>query len=263
MEQLLAQFQEATKAGLHGIADALDRFSAGVAEELRNAKPRAIAADPESEGLSFDIALYDSAPTLAVPKHATFEPLKDVGHRFLATAEGFFVEVRRPWLHVIQMLSKLPDGAPRPPYGLIMPKIELKFGRLGVAIPIIQAFAEEARNAAPDEHAAWIVWDAEKQQLEYKALNVKNATPGAISFDRPELPPHQSLAIDLHSHGHGQAFFSPVDNEDDAGEVKISGVLGGVGDGDMPSVAFRLCVLGLTIPLKVPVEAIFKAREPA
>lgn len=263
MEKLLAQFQEATAAGLQGIAAALEQFSAGVADEIRNAKPRAIAAAPDSEGIELDIALYDSAPTVAVPKHAQFEPLKDIGHRFLTTAEGVFVEVRRPWLHVIQMLTKFPDGAPRPPYGLIMPKIELTFGRLGVAIPIIQAFAEEARTAAPDEHAAWIVWDAEKQKLEYKALKIKNASPGAVSFERPVLEPHQSLAIDLHSHGHGQAFFSPTDDADDAGEVKIAGVLGGVGDGDTPSVVFRLCVLGLTIPLKVPVEAIFKAAEPA
>ncbi|RDU99180.1 PRTRC system protein A [Trinickia dinghuensis] len=263
MEKLLAEFQEATKAGMQGIAAALERFAAGAVDEIRNAKPRAIAANPADEKLQLDEALFDSAPLLAVPKHAAFEPLKEIGHRFLATAEGIFVEVRRPWLHVIQLLSKLPENAPRPPYGLIMPKIELTFGRLGVAIPIIQAFAEEARVAAPDEHAAWIVWNSEAQKLEYKPLKIMNASPGAISFERPELPPHQSLAIDLHSHGRGEAFFSATDDKDDAGEVKIAGVLGGLGADDKPSVSFRLCVLGLTIPLKVPVEAIFKAAEPA
>jgi PRTRC genetic system protein A len=263
MEKLLAQFQEATKAGLQGIATALEQFSAGVAEEIRNAVPRSIAADPADESLPLDAALFDSAPTVAVPKHAAFAPLQDIGHRFLAAADGIFVEVRRPWLHVIQLLSKLPDAGPKPPYGLIMPKIELTFGRLGVAIPLIQAFAEEARDAAPNEHAGWIVWNADAKALEYKALKITNATPGSITYDRPELAEHESLALDLHSHGAGPAFFSGTDDADDAGEVKISGVLGGFGDGVTPSVAFRLCVLGLTIPLKVPADAIFKAAEPA
>ncbi|MFT0167533.1 PRTRC system protein A [Paraburkholderia mimosarum] len=261
MEKLLAEFQDATKAGLQVIAGALERFSAGVAEEIRNARPRSIAADPDDENLSLDVALFDSAPIVAVPKHAKFAPLDDIGHRFLATAEGIFVEVRRPWLHVIQLLTKLPENAPRPPYGYIMPKIELAFGRLGVAIPFVQGFAEEARSALPNEHAAWIVWDADTRSLEYVPLRISNATPGAIAFERPALAPHQSLAIDLHSHGHGDAFFSSTDDADDAGEVKIAGVLGGLGDGNKPSVVFRLCVLGMTIPLKVPVQAIFKPAE--
>jgi PRTRC genetic system protein A len=152
---------------------------------------------------------------------------------------------------------------PKPPYGLVMPKIELAFGRLGVALPFVQAFAEEAQSALPNEHAAWIVWDQDKKELAYKALHVSSATPGAITFERPELQPHESLAIDLHSHGATPAFFSAQDDADDAGEVKISAVLGGLGDGGTPSVAFRLCVLGMVIPLKVPASAVFKVPEPA
>ncbi|HEY4295694.1 MAG TPA: PRTRC system protein A, partial [Paraburkholderia sp.] len=240
MEKLLALFQDATQSGLRDIATALDRFSQGVVDELARAKPRAIAAADDDAQLPLDVALFDSAPTVAVPKHAEFAPLLEVGHRFLMTAEGVFVEVRRPWLHVIQQLSKHNETGPRPPYGLIMPKIELAFGRLGVALPFVQAFAEEAQSALPNEHAAWIVWDNDKQELAYKALHVSAASPGAITFERPELQPHESLAIDLHSHGAAAAFFSAQDDSDDAGEVKISAVLGGLGDGGTPSVAFRL-----------------------
>jgi len=263
MDQLLAAFQSATQSGLHDIAAALDQFSKGVAAELERAKPRAIAANENDEHLPLDIALFDSAPTVAVPKHAKFQPLADVGHRFLMTANGVFIEVRRPWLHVIQQLSKLNDAGPRPPYGEIEPKIELAFGRLGAAVPFLQAFAEEARAALPNEHAAWIIWDKQKQQLAYKALHVSSSTPGSITFERPALDPHESLAIDVHSHGDGAAHFSAQDDADDAGEVKISGVLGGIGAGGTPSVAFRLCVLGMFVPLKVPADVICKAPEPA
>lgn len=263
MEKLLTAFQTATQEGLKSIAGALEQFSQGVADELARAKPRAIAADENDENLPLDVALFDSAPTVAVPKHAKFAPLTDVGHRFLMTAQGVFIEVRRPWLHVIQQLAKHNDAGPRPPYGDIEPKIELAFGRLGAALPFLQAFAEEARESLPNEHAAWIVWDQQKQQLAYKALHVSSATPGSITFDRPLLEAHESLAIDIHSHGDGAAFFSAQDDADDAGEVKISGVLGGLGEGGVPSVAFRLCVLGMFVPLKVPADAIFKVPEPA
>lgn len=57
------------------------------------------------------------------------------------------------------------------------------------------------------------------------------------------------------------AFFSATDDADDAGEVKISGVFGGLGPDTAPDVAFRLCVLGMFIPLKVPASAIFKQPE--
>lgn len=262
MDKLLAAFQTASQDGLQSIANALSEFSKGVAEELKRAAPRAIAAADDDENLPLDAALFDSAPTVAVPKHAKFQPLVDVGHRFLMTAQGVFVEVRRPWLHVIQQLTKLNDAGPRPPYGDIEPKIELAFGRLSAAVPYLQAFAEEARAALPNEHAAWIVWDQQKQQLAYKALHVSNSTPGSITFDRPVLESHESLAIDVHSHGDGAAYFSAQDDADDTGEVKISGVLGGLGEGGTPSVAFRLCLLGMFVPLKVPADVVCKVPEP-
>lgn len=263
MDKLLAAFQEASQQGLQNIAHALDQFSKGVAEEIAKARPRAIAAADDDANLSLDAALFDSAPTVAVPKHAAFAALQDVGHRFLMTADGVFIEVRRPWLHVIQQLSKYGDAGPRPPYGTIEPKIELAFGRLSAALPHMRAFAEEARNALPNEHAAWIVWNHDAQTLEYVALHTSSASPNAITYDRPALRDGESLAIDLHSHGADAAFFSEQDNADDVGEVKVSAVFGGLGDGGTPSVAFRLCVLGMFVPLKVPASAIFTVAEPA
>jgi PRTRC genetic system protein A len=92
---------------------------------------------------------------------------------------------------------------------------------------------------------------------------VLNVSADHCHVERPELAEHESLAIDLHSHGDGEAFFSEIDDTDDAGEVKISGVLGGLGETGTPSAVFRLNLLGLIIPLPVPVAAIFKAPEPA
>ena len=263
MDALIKAFQADTAAAFASLATALEHFTTGVAHEVANAKPRAIAADPGDEKLSPDEALYDSAPTLTVPKHAKFAPLLEVGHRFLAAAKGMWIEVRRPWLHALQPIHKQLENGPRIPYGTLEPKIELSFGRLSAALPLIKRFAEEATKAAPSEHAAWIVWDAQAKQLAYKPVEVLKSSADHIHFNRPALLDHESLAIDLHSHGGGEAFFSPIDDKDDAGEVKISGVLGGLRQNGKPSAVFRLNLLGLLIPLAVPVAAIFAVEEPA
>jgi PRTRC genetic system protein A len=263
MKEIFEKFDASNNQNVKAIGDTLSSFSRDVAAELERLITRPIAAAEGDENLALDVALYDSAPTVVVPAHAKFAPLVDIGHRFLMAAEGVFVEVRRPWLHVIQQIAKHGSTGPRPPCGTVEPKVELAFGKLGVAIPFIQAFAEEARTALPNEHAAWIVWDQERKALAYRPLRVSSATPGAITFERPALPANESLVIDIHSHGAGAAFFSNQDDADDAGEVKISAVLGGLADGGTPSVAFRLCVLGMFIPLKVPAEAVFNVAEPA
>ncbi len=50
----------------------------------------------------------------------------------------------------------------------------------------------------------------------------------------------------MHSHGAHDAFFSELDDKDDAGAMKISLVLGNI-DRDMPSSKMRLCMAGHTI----------------
>ncbi|WP_406868143.1 Mov34/MPN/PAD-1 family protein [Paraburkholderia fungorum] len=99
--------------------------------------------------------------------------------------------------------------------------------------------------------------------LPVQLRELPEAHGGAEQLDQPALKPHESLAIDVHSHGDGAAYFSAQDDADDIGEVKISGVLGGLGTGGTPSVAFRLCVLGMFVPLKVPADVVCKVPEPA
>lgn len=257
MQALIAEFNNTTKAGIETIAGALQAFASQAAEKMQAAMRNPIAAAADDEQYQLDAALWESAPTVAVPKFAAFQALQEVGHRFLATAEGLYLEVRRPWLHLIQPVAPLQANAPRPPYGAVPKKVELAFERLGTAFPFIRQFADAARQALPNEHAAWIVWDSQAKQLAYRDVTVANSTPGAIRFERPQLAEHESLAIDMHSHGATAAFFSSTDDQDDAGEVKISCVLGDLVDGQPPSIQFRICVLGMMLPITVPASAIF------
>ncbi|WP_247538466.1 PRTRC system protein A [Ralstonia pseudosolanacearum] len=256
MQSIISQFHASSKQGLEVIAGALDAFATAAADKVAKALRNPIAADPADEHYELDAKLWDSAPTVAVPKFAALKELEEVGHRFLATAEGLFVEVRRPWLHVIQPVAPLNGQTVRPPYGTVEPKVKLAFGRLGATFPMVRAFIEAARQAAPNEHAAWVIWDSRTGDLAYRELQITDTTPDAISYDRPKLEDHESLVVDMHSHGSLAAFFSEQDNLDDAGEVKISCVVGNLVDGKTPSIQFRLCVLGMFLPLKVPAAAV-------
>ncbi|MBR8316032.1 PRTRC system protein A [Burkholderia dolosa] len=263
IEVIKATFEATTTDTLRTLGDALKIFSEAVANEVKAGQSRPIAANTDDANIALDEALFDSAPIATVPRHAEFTPLLDVGHRFLLAAEGLFVEIRRPWLHLIQPVAPMEGAGPRPPYGSLTPKIEFAFGRLGAAEQHFRRFGADARAAAPNEHAAWIIWDSEKRELAYRNLEIDHATPSNITFKRPPLADNESLVVDLHSHGTTNAFFSDVDDRDDAGEVKLSAVVGTLAAGATPSVAFRLCALGKTIRLKVPVSAFFAAAETA
>jgi PRTRC genetic system protein A len=262
IEAIKNEFEVATGAVLEQLGKALSSFTNAVADEVSAGQRRAIAARDDDAGLELDAALFDSAPVAAVPRHAQFEPLRDVGHRFLLAAEGLFVEIRRPWLHLVQQVAPIDNAGPRPPFGSIEPKIEFGFGMLRAAAPHFQQFAAESAASMPNEHAACVIWNSTINELTYRSVEVIRSSPTEITINRPTLAHDESLAIDLHSHGAGPAHFSAQDDLDDAGEVKIAGVIGGIGT-DTPSVAFRLCALGKVIMLRVPVQAFFPATEKA
>jgi PRTRC genetic system protein A len=133
----------------------------------------------------------------------------------------------------------------------------MDFGKLGTALAQLKEFAIKARADAPIEAAASVLWDHRQKQwrIEYPEI-IGEASASRIHYRQVEPGPDESVAIDLHSHGHLDAFFSATDDADDRGAVKVSGVYGNL-DTDKPTVAFRLCVLGLYIPLVVPAEKIF------
>ena len=225
---------------------------------LREARPLPLAVDEETapaELLQMDMALLAAAPVAAVPRHAPFHPLQEPGHRFLLAQGGLFLEVRRPWLHYIHQLAKQESVAM--PYGAIQGKCELDFGSIGSALAQMKEFAMKAKVDAPIEAAASLLWDHRKKtwRVEYPDI-IGEASASRIQYRQVDHGPDESIAIDLHSHGHLGAFFSTTDDEDDRGAVKISAVFGDL-DKDKPTVAFRLCVLGLYIPINVPAEKIF------
>lgn len=244
--------------------ESYDTFLTHTEQALAAERPMMLAVDEDNidaEKFQMDRALFNAAPVVAVPTHSEFFPLRENGHRFLLAEDGLYLEARRPWLHFIHRLAE--HKTVRIPFGAIKPKVELAFGTLGTALAQMQEFGAHAMVEAPTEAAASLIWNDETRAwaIRYPEI-IGTATPDHIQYKQVDLGERESIAMDLHSHGNSAAFFSPTDDDDDRGAIKISGVFGGL-DQDSPSVALRLCVLGLYIPIQVPAEKIFGERTAA
>lgn len=194
-----------------------------------------------------DQIIMDRAPLFAVPRFDPLPKLPDHGHAYLAAEDGLWLYVQRPWLIAMHpvAVSEIPL-----PYGKAYPHRTFGF-TIADLHQAINRFIIEARDARPNEAAAWVVWNSNSATLDYRPLQPLHATPGSITFDRPRLDDHETLAIDLHSHGDAPAFWSATDDEDDTGEVKLAVVVGEVND-SKPAIRIRLCLLGLFIDLDSP-----------
>ncbi len=201
-----------------------------------------MTADPR------DLIIQEHAPLVGVPVYGELAPLEHSGHRYIAARERLLIEVRRPWLHLRWPLTQ-GAIAPALPYGQVEQRIELAFR---LPRPLLQRFLADATKYAPFEWAAWLVWNARDQCLEYRELDMIEFGSGCVRYHRPALDEHESLAVDLHSHGELDAFFSATDDNDDAGEVKLAGVVGGLRPGGTTNWKLRLCALGLHIDLPGP-----------
>lgn len=231
-----------------------------------------IASEPASfddPAAKFDALLHAVTPAYCVPVHGAFEQIIGNGHRYLVAADGLWLEVRRPWLHLLWPLANIGEPVrPVPgfrtnhatPFGRLNPSVEIAFGR--VPQDLIRKFAERGRLSCPKERGAWLSWEhgiegAEPRLVWSEPVDTEG-TPGALDYNRPEHTANLSPCIDLHTHGTAPAFFSTTDDQDDAHDVKIAIVIGNL-DQPVPTIAARLCCLGVFIPVTVKAEEIFHA----
>lgn len=192
-----------------------------------------------------DRVLQETAPTLMVPRFTPLEPLSQPGHRFLAAANGEWLEIMRTWLYARVPLSAASCVAK--PYGSVTGCLEWLCPP--IPLSLFERFAAQAKACSPVEAAAWITWDENSGDFALREVGVRDASATRIHFDRPRLEEGEHLVVDLHSHGAGPPFFSATDDADDRGEVKLSVVLGHC-DRSIKAV-HRLCVLGAFIPVRL------------
>lgn len=193
-----------------------------------------------------DAVLQAHVPTVMVPLFSALDPLDRNGHRYLVALDGLWIEVKRPWLYLLWQIA--PSLAPMP-YGVLEDTMDFAF-EWDAFYSLVEQFRQEACKALPNEHAAWFVWDERTRQLAYRRVIAIDAGPAGIKLHRPPLEAHEHLAVDIHSHGTLSAGFSATDDEDDAGEIKLSVVLGNLDDPSGGTEAMRFCAQSLFIPFE-------------
>lgn len=169
------------------------------------------------------------------------------GQALALGSDGLWFIARRPWLELDAPLSAaLPVDSP---FGLAgPPRLLLRCG--GVPASITAAVVAHLARALPNEAACFVIWNEENGQFALLAADVTAATPVSIAYNRPRLALHEHLVLDIHSHGHGRAFFSPTDDHDDMTDTKIALVLGDFNDASRPgSWTGRICASGTGWPL--------------
>jgi PRTRC genetic system protein A len=195
-----------------------------------------------------DLALQAACPVIAAPR---FGPLPDMvnGQRIILAANGVFVQVKLDWLDCIQRLS---PALPIPlPYGGIEERLTFTFGVL--PIRLIEAFIEAGRRGLPNEVAGALIYSRRSRSLRLALCESLDVSPERIDYRVPAMDADETLAVDLHTHGHGLPFWSAKDDRDDQG-IKVAGVLGCLHQ-PKPSALFRLVVNGRFLPLPHPWQA--------
>jgi PRTRC genetic system protein A len=197
-----------------------------------------------------DVVLQRHTPMVMVPLHGEFVAMEEVGHRFLAAKDGLWLEVRRPWLHLIWPLAQ--QQAVRMPFGTVSRTVDVAFGK--IPSECLSEFIADAMASHPNEVGAVVVWNARSGAMEYRARETVAASRGHLRALWPSLDVGEWVVADLHSHGDAEAFFSITDREDTGSEVVVAGVVGRVASG-RPQWAFSLFACGLEIPVTPPQDS--------
>jgi PRTRC genetic system protein A len=140
----------------------------------------------------------------------------------LVGSNGTFLEVTRPWLRAVLRLGELPPTPPLP-YGEVREGIEFSFGV--IPIRLLEEFLAHGRACLPSEVAGALIHSSGSNTLRLQVHDAIEAGPSGVRYRMPDLAPGESLAVDLHTHGRLQAFWSSTDDADDQG-VKVCGVFG-------------------------------------
>lgn len=190
-----------------------------------------------------DQALRSTCPVVAAPRFGALPEMGN-GQRVIVARNGWFVQTRLDWLDSIVALGR---GLPlmRLPYGEVTEHLRFGFGKL--PIPLIEAFVRAGRACLPDEAAGVLVYSRSTGQLRLAMCEPERASPSHIRYRRPPMAEDETVAVDLHTHGCGAAFWSGEDDRDDVG-IKVAGVFGLL-DQRQPTACFRLVVNGLYQPL--------------
>ena len=184
-----------------------------------------------------DRLIQEACPVVMAPKFSDL-PAIEGRYRYLIASDGLWIEAKVPWGHFRLPLWK---SLRLLPYGEAEYIYRLESGQLPLSL--LNCCIEAARTKAKMglEWAGWIVWDPYDGYRLMEPTVIKESS-SSVSYEYPELT-GDHLVVDLHSHPFDMSAFSGVDDHDDMGGIRFSGVI--CFDRNMqPKFNVRLCIEG-------------------
>jgi PRTRC genetic system protein A len=207
-----------------------------------------------------DAVTLENFPLLAAPQSGLVNRPERQGTRFIVGRQGLYWDLTTAWLHAVQMavpFTLQEIGARTTPYGEVLPAVETL-----CSCPPKELWAEflaHAREALPNEAAALLVWNSVTDRWRL-GLRVATVVSGErIDYNEPRLEHDEIAVVDVHSHGDLPAFFSPRDDEDDRGGIKVAVVFGHLRR-ERPEVAARLVCVDRFIPMRMTETGWFEMK---
>lgn len=182
-----------------------------------------------------DRALLAATPTLMAPRFGRLPPVEVGQHRFVVGANGLFVQARTKAMDVTLRIA----STPMLPYGALQENVSLAGGPLPYRL--YREMVERACRASPTEWAGVVVYDGREYRLIEPVLD--EASLGSITY-RTSAYDDEAVALDIHSHGRGDSFFSETDNQSDTG-IYLAAVLGRCHSPESVTVKVRVVVRGI------------------
>lgn len=195
-----------------------------------------------------DLAIQKAFPTILAPKFGALQPLAINGVRYIIAANGFWREVKLPWLDVCHRVGSVNLQLP---YGEAKGRLELLCSP--IPMELMAKFKDDAVRALPNEMAAALIWNEATDTWRYQEREPLEQSAAYVKYAEVKLAQGEHLVVDLHSHALFEAFFSATDDHDDAGSMRFSGVIGNL-DQEKRSFCLRLNLAGMAWPAELRMD---------
>ena len=189
-----------------------------------------------------DVALGALCPVAGVPLYGALVPSTVAGERLWLASNGLFVEIVRPWCRFVR---KIGDVGITVPYGKLD---ESSFLVRPIPGQLLRQFFGDAQRQHEIEIGASIIWHEHTGHYRLAMSTSLYADASRLDYEWAALAAHEHRVVDLHSHGHGKAYFSEVDDVDDADQVKLAWVIGDC-HRPWPTNSARWCLRGRFEPI--------------
>lgn len=183
-----------------------------------------------------DRALLSAIPTLLAPHHSRLPPPELGCQRFVLAQTGLFLQART---RALEISVNVAPSTIALPYGPVAEGVRFVHG------PIPYAIYAEMRDAAirrsPQEWVGYVVAaDGGYRLIEPPVLS---ASAGHVCYATDAVD-DLDIALSVHSHGAGEAYFSAQDDSADGQGIYVAVVLGRCVRADSVTAVARVVVNG-------------------